>query len=344
MMGGHMGKIGKSVAALVLGAAGLLGLNQLPHACGHTAADITQRHIVPEKEMIDLTSEIGTYARRQQPHFLLVGNGPTGLLEATEDNPAQDVARLIGALDGFFMESRFYDGYEEDGEKAERNDAETDEFLAAMLRKPLMAGKQVFILDYVTGKKIRHVQEWGAAEGYVADGGDRLLDVIPDRRPPHENAEDITQLRQVKNFLVLLNPEHYKTRDAYLRALAATNYDLLIVDLYYDDRPLSRAETAQLRRKANGGQRILLAYMSVGEAADYRPYWQDAWHTARPHWLAEPNPEWPGSYKARYWTKEWKDLLYGSPAAYLDQIIAAGFDGAFLDVMDAWQYFKEHEK
>ena len=24
----------------------------------------------------------------------------------------------------------------------------------------------------------------------------------------------------------------------------------------------------------------------------------------------------------------------------LDQIIAAGFDGAFLDVMDAWQYFK----
>ena len=38
--------------------------------------------------------------------------------------------------------------------------------------------------------------------------------------------------------------------------------------------------------------------------------------------------------------KEWEEILFGSKDAYLDQIIAAGFDGAFLDVMDAWQYFK----
>ena len=339
-----MGIIKKGLAAFLVGAAGLFGLNQLPHACGSNVNETArQTRIVPETAMIDLTAQLGDYARAKKPSFLLVGNGPTGLLEATEDNSEENVARLIRALDGFFMESRFYDGYEEDGEKAERNDAETDAFLAAMLRKPLLAGKQVFILDYVKGKKIRHVQEWGAAEGYIADGGDRLLDVIPERRPMNENANSVTQLRQVKNFLVLLNPERYKTRESYLKALSETNYDLLIVDLYYDDQPLSKEETARLKRKANGGERLLLSYMSVGEAADYRTYWQPSWTNDRPHWLAEPNPEWPGSYKARYWSKEWHDLLYGSPDAYLDKIMAAGFDGAFLDVMDAWQYFKEHE-
>ena len=339
-----MGKIEKGVAALLVGAAGLFGLNQLPHAVGDSPGDIAQQtRTAPETAMVDLTVELGDYARGRIPNFLLVGNGPTGLLEVTEYNSEENVARLVGALDGFFMESRFYAGYEEDGEKAERNDSETDEFLAAMLRKPLLAGKQVFILDYVKGKKIRHVQELGAAEGYVADGGDRLLDVIPDRRPMHENADDVTRLKQVKNFLVLLNPEHYKTRESYLKALSETNYDLLIVDLYYGDRPLSKEEVARLKRKANGGQRLLLSYMSVGEAADYRPYWQSTWTAERPHWLAEPNPAWPGSYKARYWSQEWHDLLYGSPNAYLDLIMAAGFDGAFLDVMDAWQYFRENE-
>ena len=336
-----MENIKKSVAAFLVGAAGLFGLNQLPHACGNSVT--VPLRIVPETAMIDLTEQIGDYARVRVPSFLLVGNGAVALLEVTEDNAEEDVARLVRTLDGVFMESVFYDGYEEHGDKAERRDAEMDEYIAAMLRKPLMAGKQVFTLDYVKGDKIREVQGLGAAAGYVADAGDRLLDVVPDRPPMNENANDVTQLRQVKNFLVLLNPQHYKTRAAYIDALAATNYDLLIVDLYYGDTPLSPSETQRLRHKANGGKRLLLAYMSIGEASDYRSYWQKDWGKHRPHWLAEPNPEWPGSYKARYWSQEWHDLLYGSPDAYLDKIIAAGFDGAFLDVMDAWQYFKKHE-
>lgn len=338
-----MGKIPKVLSVFLVGAAGLFGLNQLPHACSSDVNDAArQTRIVPETAMVDLAEQLGVYVRGQRPSFLLVGNGSTGLLEVMEENPEENVARLIRALDGFFMESRFYGGYEENGEKAVRNDAETEEFLAAMLRNPLLAGKQVFILDYVKGKKIRHVQELGAAEGDIADGGDRLLDVIPDRRPMNENANSVMQLRQVKNFLVLLNPGRYKTRESYIKALSETNYDLLIVDLYYGDRPLTTEETARLKRKENGGQRLLLSYMSVGEAADYRTYWQPAWSNKRPHWLAEPNPEWSGSYKARYWSKEWHDILYGSPDAYIDRIMAAGFDGAFLDVMDAWQYFKEH--
>ena len=311
--------------------------------CHFSAAEGDAKISAPETEMVDLAAEIGSYVRERKPDFLLIGNGAVGLLEVTEDNAEENVARLIRVLDGFFMESRFYDGRTENGAEARRNNRATDEFLTAMLEKPLRAERQVFTLDYVKGKKIHTVQEMGAAAGYVSDGGNTALDVIPARRPMNENTNDVTQLRQAKNFLVLLNPEHYKTRESYIKALSETNYDLLIVDLYYGDRPLSKEETMRLKRKANGGRRILLSYMSVGEAADYRPYWREKWNAERPRWLAEPNPEWPGSYKARYWSQEWHDLLYGSPDAYLDKIMAAGFDGAFLDVMDAWQYFKKEQ-
>ena len=336
-----MEKVKTGVAALLLGVAGFFGL---PYDAGFAsdASRATAVHAVvsPETAMVDLAQTLGSYGRARREGFLLVGNGSVGLLEVTEDNSEENVARLVGLLDGVLMESAFYDGYEEAGEEAERRDAGADAYLTAMLRKPLLAGRSVFTLDYVKGEKIAEVEALGHADGYVSEAGNRLLDTLPARAPQEENAADVTRLKQVKNFLVLLNPEHFPTREAYLDALAATNYDILIVDLYYGDRPLAPAEIARLKHKANGGRRLVLSYMSVGEAADYRPYWKKEWDSERPHWLAEPNPEWPGSYKVRYWSREWHDILYGREDAYLDRIIAAGFDGAFLDVMDAWQYFK----
>ena len=34
-------------------------------------------------------------------------------------------------------------------------------------------------------------------------------------------------------------------------------------------------------------------------------------------------------------------MLMGSPQSYLDQILAAGFDGAFLDVIDVFYAFED---
>ena len=44
-------------------------------------------------------------------------------------------------------------------------------------------------------------------------------------------------------------------------------------------------------------------------------------------------------FKVKYWRPEWQTILYGSSDACLDKIMAAGFDGAFLDVIDAYYYF-----
>jgi len=43
----------------------------------------------------------------------------------------------------------------------------------------------------------------------------------------------------------------------------------------------------------------------------------------------------------KYWDKEWQQIIYGTPGAYLDRILKAGFDGVYLDLVDAFEYFEE---
>jgi len=80
--------------------------------------------------------------------------------------------------------------------------------------------------------------------------------------------------------------------------------------------------------------------MSIGEAEDYRYYWKAEWKTNPPSWLAEENPNWPGNYKVRYWNEDWQNIIYGNNDSYLRKILDAGFDGVYLDIIDAFEYFE----
>ncbi|MBS2035066.1 endo alpha-1,4 polygalactosaminidase [bacterium] len=111
------------------------------------------------------------------------------------------------------------------------------------------------------------------------------------------------------------------------------NTDLLITDPTQDGRtPLSASEMARLKSKSP----LLLGYLSLGEAENYRPYWQKGWRPGRPAWLGPSNPEWGGNYKVHYWDPAWHRLVNQNA----DEIIAQGFDGLFLDVVDAWEFWE----
>lgn len=155
-------------------------------------------------------------------------------------------------------------------------------------------------------------------------------------------------LAEAHNFLYLLNPDAtaWPTRAAYLEALGATRYDVLIIDLFFEDAEgaviaLGPDDLASIRPKPGGGRRPVICSMSIGEAEDYRFYWDPSWDASPPSWLAEENPLWPGNHKVEYWDPAWQAILFGSPDAYLDRIVAAGFDGAYLDIIDAYEYFEE---
>ncbi|MEC9347198.1 MAG: MJ1477/TM1410 family putative glycoside hydrolase [Pseudomonadota bacterium] len=126
--------------------------------------------------------------------------------------------------------------------------------------------------------------------------------------------------------------------------IAASGFDLVVVDYSADGsgaRAYSPADVALMQRRSDGGRRIVLSYMSIGEAEDYRFYWQKAWAKKPPAWLEDENPAWAGNFKVRYWMPEWQRLILGHPEGYLDRIIAAGFDGVYLDIVDAYWYFQE---
>jgi cysteinyl-tRNA synthetase len=92
-------------------------------------------------------------------------------------------------------------------------------------------------------------------------------------------------------------------------------------------------------KNSPGGPKIALAYMSIGEAENYRFYWQQGWKPGNPSWLGVTDPDWPGDYRVKYWDPGWQAIIFGSPGAYLDRIIAQGFDGVYLDLVDSYELY-----
>src|SRR6202521_4829537 len=120
-------------------------------------------------------------------------------------------------------------------------------------------------------------------------------------------------------------------------------YDLVVIDYGFDRRNATafpREVVDLMRTKPDGSKRLILAYFSIGEAENYRYYWQQNWLKARPEWLEPENPDWPGNYLVQYWHPEWQAILYGSPNAYLDRILGAGFDGVYLDGADKFEQWQ----
>jgi cysteinyl-tRNA synthetase len=126
-----------------------------------------------------------------------------------------------------------------------------------------------------------------------------------------------------------------------LAALGASKFDLLIIDYSADSSDTQRftAEEIAALKDSFGGKKIVLAYMSIGEAQNYRGYWDPAWVPGNPSWLDLQNPDQPGNYAVQYWDPAWQAIIFGSLDSYLDKIIAAGFDGVYLDHVNAYKYW-----
>jgi cysteinyl-tRNA synthetase len=114
-------------------------------------------------------------------------------------------------------------------------------------------------------------------------------------------------------------------------------HDMVVVDR--DIGPgggtVSAAEVTAM--KGADGARKVIGYMSTGEAEDYRSYWQSGWSAAKPSWLGPQNPDWDGNFYVKFWDAGWRDVLFGEPGDYLDSLVAAGFGGVWLDVVDVYQ-------
>ena len=125
--------------------------------------------------------------------------------------------------------------------------------------------------------------------------------------------------------------------------IAKVDADVLVIDFakFEGKVPLTAAEVAAIKTGPSGKRRLVIAYFSIGEAEEFRFYWQPEWKAKPPTWDAGENCAWPKAHMVRFWQGDWKDTIIRGPNAYLKQIIAAGFDGVYLDRVDVYEHQKD---
>ena len=153
----------------------------------------------------------------------------------------------------------------------------------------------------------------------------------------------------INDFTYILQFDEFDSREGAISELKSTEYDLIIMELYYGDKPWISTEIDEISNRNGNNSKILLCYMSIGEAENYRPYWQDDWDADEdgvpddnaPEWLDVENPDWEGNYKVKYWMQSWQEIIFGTNSSYFDEILVRNFDGVYLDIIDAFEYYEE---
>lgn len=293
------------------------------------------------QEMRNFVHDISSYAKGLKNGFLIIPQNGQELLTGNGEEDGNPVLDYINAIDGMGREDLFY-GYDNDDIITP---SEERDYMITFLDIAKNNGIKILVTDYCwTQSKVDNSYLWNNNKSYISFAADhRELDNIPvyPVDPYNVSSDNINSLSNAKNFLYLINPDTYFIdKNTFINAIDSTNYDILIIDLFYNNLQLSSADLTQLKTKANGGTRLVIAYMSIGEAEDYRYYWNSGWESNPPDWLAEENNDWPGNYKVRYWYKGWQDIIFGNDSSYLKKIVDTGFDGVYLDIIDAFEYFE----
>lgn len=147
-----------------------------------------------------------------------------------------------------------------------------------------------------------------------------------------------------------------------------SRYDLVVVEPSvtcnpgFDTKDMVRRIKASL---ASDGihRKLVIAYIDIGQAEEWRWYWGNhktyeeygecrqsyvaAIQTWAP-WVVACDPDgWGGNYPVAFWYSKWKEIvIHGTTLgagqglyfnSMLDEVVQDGFDGVYLDWVDAWQ-------
>ena len=152
--------------------------------------------------------------------------------------------------------------------------------------------------------------------------------------------------RRSRSLLASAKSWGYQLQDVDPEVIAASPYDMVVIDYARDgtsETAFTPAELETMKKKPDGSRRIVLSYLSIGEAEKYRYYWKWYWGWffgwLAPSWRDRQNTEWRGNYAVRYWEPGWQDIIVTGRDSYLDRIIKAGFDGVWLDKVDEFEFY-----
>ena len=138
--------------------------------------------------------------------------------------------------------------------------------------------------------------------------------------------------------------------DGAVDALVESRYDLYVLEPTRSDRENTDFDTANMVARLHaspggrpGRNKLVVAYIDIGEAEEWRTYWPEDWvppsDTERgdPDFLITADPDgWAGNYPVAYWDERWKDILIYDDNSVLQQVLDDGFDGIYMDWVEGY--------
>ena len=121
----------------------------------------------------------------------------------------------------------------------------------------------------------------------------------------------------------------YQLKNYTYADLRSANVDLLVID--YEESHLTRGLIEELRE-----EKYVVSYLNIGEAEDYRSYWNYTWKIGEQKFLDEENPEKIGHYRVEFWNESWKGIVFKR----IDRIINLGYDGVYLDGIATYEFYE----
>ena len=156
------------------------------------------------------------------------------------------------------------------------------------------------------------------------------------------NIREVT-LEEVKSFAY--NIQNVDS-DSQWNELTKSHYDMYILEPCVTEKENKNFNIEGLLESIREYNRIkydkkpiILAYADVGQAEDWRWYWQEDWEPGNPEWIVTTDPdEWEGNYPVAFWYPEWENIvIYGSGGmSHVEIALQAGFDGIDLDWIEAF--------
>ena len=188
------------------------------------------------------------------------------------------------------------------------------------------------------------IGDWSYADGFLT------MDVRGVRLTGETGTITISDAPSVQPDWAEVNDFLYQLQNLSLLKAGASRFDLVITD-YSRERPRGDALHARADRcpAAQPGRRQARPRLHehrrgrdlplVLEEERGTPTSTACPDRGAPPWLGRSNPDWLDNYKVRFWDPGWQKIIYGTPDSYLDKIIADGYDGVYLDIIDAYEYW-----
>ena len=157
--------------------------------------------------------------------------------------------------------------------------------------------------------------------------------------PLTQEANRRQRLEAVDHWFYFLSFDLADDQDIFHQVINSS-YDMVVMEAIFTEKNSTDEEgdVKTLIAKMHNAPhpKLVIAYIDIGQAEDFRSYWKAGWKVGNPEWIVGEDPDgWEGNYPVAYWYDDWRAIWLGKDG-YLQTIINVGFDGVYLDWVEAY--------